>query len=396
MADARATDAAPRVAVLRNQFLPYSETFIHDELRCHERYAPTVLARREIDPARFPGHRVVAIETSNARRPLASLLYGVTGRSRRFDRALAQGGFSLLHAHFGHNGAYALGFARRHRLPLVVSLHGHDVTVLIGREKYHPDWWFYLARYRRLLTDATLFLAASDELRELVCSLGCPESKVRVHRLGVDFDVLERHRSPEANPPQVTPPQVTMVGRFVEKKGHEFGIRAAALAARRGHAFRLVIIGGGPLEARYRELIRELEIPNVELTGPLPHAQVLEQLARSAAVLAPSVVAKNLDRESGMLVAKEDGGLGVPVVGTRHGGLPEIVEHGRTGFLVGERDAEALAAALSSLLGDPELRARVGAAAREKIQREYDLRVRVRALEALYDEAVEIGRAGAR
>jgi glycosyltransferase involved in cell wall biosynthesis len=369
-----------RVAVLRNQFLPYSETFIHDELRFHERYRATVLARREIDPERFPGHDVVAIESGSKRRPLASLWYGLSGRAAVFDAALARGDFALIHAHFGHNGAYALDFARRHHLPLVVTVHGHDVTVLLGREKYEPQWWFYLARYRRLFREAALILTASRELRDLLVTAGCPASKLSVHRLGVDIQSLERHRGGV-----LEPRRVTMVGRFVEKKGHEYGIRAIAELERAGLEIELVIIGDGPLRARYEQLVRELGLARVRFTGSLDHARTLSEIARSAALLAPSVVARNLDRESGMIVAKEASALGVPVIGTLHGGLPEIVVDGETGFLVEERDPRALAHRLSAVLCDPELRTRLGRAARAKMQVEYDLRSRVRALESHYD-----------
>lgn len=372
-----------RVAVLRNQFLPYSETFIHDELRCHERYLPTVLARRQHDPLRFPGHQVVAIEPFGTRRPVQSLWYGLSGRNRAFDSALRARRFQLIHAHFGHNGVYALDFAKRHRLPLVVSMHGHDVTVLLGREKYHPDWWFYLSRYRRLFREASLFLTASLELRELLLALGCPESKIRVHRLGVDLEMLAAHRA--SAPPSA---RVTMVGRFVEKKGHEYGLRALAALQNQGIHLETVLIGDGPLRPRYERIIAELGLRGVRFTGPLPHASVLEEIARSTLLLAPSVIAKNLDRESGILVAKEASALGVPVVGTHHGGLPEIVDSEETGFLVPERDVSALASALGRVLTHPELRSRLGAAAQQKMHREYQLRARVRALEEFYDQVV--------
>jgi colanic acid/amylovoran biosynthesis glycosyltransferase len=76
-------------------------------------------------------------------------------------------------------------------------------------------------------------------------------------------------------------------------------------------------------------------------------------------------------------------------VGTRHGGIPEIIDDGVTGFLVPERDVTAMADRLARLLGDAQLRVVMGKSAREKMQREYDIRVRVAALEDLYDEARE-------
>ena len=87
-----------RVALLRNNFLPYSETFIHDEIRHHERYDVTVLARRHSNADRFPGHHVVAVEGPAERRPLRSALYGLTGFSPRLDRAVKQERPDVIHA----------------------------------------------------------------------------------------------------------------------------------------------------------------------------------------------------------------------------------------------------------------------------------------------------------
>ena len=161
-----------RVALFRNNFLPYSETFIYDELRHHERYDATVFARKHTNEERFPGHQVVAVERiPHERRRIASLVYAVTGYSKRIDRTLAHGAFSLIHAHFGHNGLYAMRFAKRHSIPLVVTLHAHDVTILAGNEKYQPQWWHYLLRYRRLFREARLFLTVSQEMRDLVAKM---------------------------------------------------------------------------------------------------------------------------------------------------------------------------------------------------------------------------------
>jgi len=377
--------AKRRVALVRNIFLPYSETFIHDELRHHERYEATVFARQWCNAERFPGHRVIAIERIPDRRhPLASLLYNLTGRSRGHERALRDGGFDLVHAHFGHNGIQGMQLARRQRLPLVVSLHGRDVTLLMGRSRYAPEWWHYLLGYRALFRYTSLFLAASAELRDLIIGCGCPQEKVRVHRLGVDLTRF----APARDAPE-DPPQVLMVGRFVEKKGHQYAIRAAKRVQENGVAFKLVLVGDGPLRPGCERLAMELGLQErVEFTGVLSPDQVRARLQRAALLLAPSVVASNLDRESGLISAKEASACGLAVLATHHGGLPEIVDHGTTGFLVAERDPQALAARLQALLQDPELRHRMGAAGRLKMAREYDIRECVNGLEKHYDDAI--------
>jgi len=372
----------PRVVLLRNQFLPYSETFIHDQLRHHRRYVPTVFARCHRNLQRFPGHQVVALETDAEAHRLRSLVYGVSGRAKLFDQALRDGQYSLIHAHFINNGAYALGFSRRHRLPLVISAHGHDVTTLISRELYHPRSWFVLAHLRRLRTETALVLCASEELRELLLEAGFAKSTLRVHRLGLDLAAIAPHRRQRA-----VPTKLVMVGRFVEKKGHLDGFTAFAEVRRRFPETRMVVIGDGPLFGVYRRRLAELGLEDqVDFPGSLPHERVLAELGSATVVVTPSVIAANLDRESGLMVAKEASALGVPVVGTWHGGIPEIVEDGASGFLVPERDPVALADRLMRLLSDPALLTRFGARAKEKMEREYDIRGQVEELEALYDE----------
>jgi colanic acid/amylovoran biosynthesis glycosyltransferase len=385
-----ASNPKRRVAVFRNNFLPFSETFIHDQLRFHERYEAVVMARQHKNLERFQGHEVTAIETIPGRRNrFASWVYGATTHSSLIDSAIKNGRFDLIHAHFGHNGAYAMGFATRHKIPLVVSLHGADVTVLLGREKYRPVFWNYLIRYRRLFEQTALFLAASFELKELICSIGCPAEKVTVYRLGIDLDAF----SPSLEKSENSPPTVVMVGRFVEKKGHEFGMRAFAHCRRQVPKAKLVIVGDGPLKNYYAALAKELLIEDsLELKGPLPPAGVQELIRKSKVVLAPSVVAKNLDRESGMIVAKEAAACGIPVIGSIHGGIPDIIDNNVTGYLVKERDFAEMGERLAELLSDEPLRLLMGRAAREKMEREYDIRQRISVLEALYDSVVEARR----
>ncbi len=122
--------------------------------------------------------------------------------------------------------------------------------------------------------------------------------------------------------------------------------------------------------------------------GALPHDQIAALLGTAEVLLAPSVTTVNGDRESGTLVVKEASAAGAIPIVTWHGGHPEIVEDGRTGFLVPERRVEALAARLEQVLGDADLRARLRTAARAKMLAEYDNRVRVAALEQAYDDAV--------
>lgn len=361
-----------RVALFSTHFLEYSQTFVYDEITKHERYQVDVFCKKRLNTDRFPFDRV----------HVGGPLYGVTLRDAGFSRLIESGKFALVHAHFGPGGVYARRFAARHRLPLVVTFHGYDVPVLRSNARYKPEFFRYAMLGPDVLRKMTLGLCASEELLEMLAEMGVNRDRLRLHHIGVDttrFSADPRHPDGRL--------EVVMIGRFVEKKGFEYGIRAFARAAR-GKPARLTLIGGGELEGRLRSVVRELGIEDqVEFAGILEPARVAERLRGADVALAPSVVAEAGNRESGLLSVKEASASSVVPIGSRHGGIPEIIDDGVTGFLVSERDVEALSDRLIRLF-EPDLRARMGRAARAKMVREYDNVSRVRALEAYYDEAI--------
>lgn len=373
----------PLFALFRNNFLPLSETFIHDELRFHERYRGVVFSRRHINSHIFSGHEVHSADTHGKG---GMLLYGATALYPPFFKEFRRRKFVLVHAHFGHNGLYALPYAHAFGLPLVITVHGRDVTILVGSDRFLPEFWHYNFASKTLFSRATLILAASTELAELLMEIGCPEDKIRIHRLGIDLTKFA-FREQEPNGPL----QVVMVGRLVPKKGFHFGIRAFAGALQSNCNAHLRIIGDGPQRLQLEQLVQNLGIAShVTFTGALPHTEVCQTIQQSTILLAPSVTASNMDRESGLIVAKEAAAVGLPVVAHWHGGLPDIVEDGHTGFLVPERDVTRMTQRLITLLRNVDMRRAFGRAAREKMEREYDIRKVNMRLESLYDEAIAL------
>jgi glycosyltransferase involved in cell wall biosynthesis len=362
----------PTVALFNTNFLPYSQTFVYEEIRCHQRYAVEVFCRRRLLAQRFPFDPV----------HVAGPLYGVTCRSPAFDARFAAVSFALVHAHFGLGAVYARPFARRHRLPLVVTFHGYDVPLLSSPRRWLPQHLRYAILGPRVLAEMVLGLCASEELREMLVALGVPADRLRVHRLGVD---LSRFRPGERPRGEC---RVIMLGRFVEKKGFEYGLRAFAEVALEEPALSLSLVGDGPEESRLRRLAVQLGVAaRVAFTGPLAPDRVADLLRTSHILLAPSVVDRHGNRESGLIVVKEASACATVPIGSRHGGIPEIIDDAVTGYLVAERDVPGLADRLRRLVREPALRDHLGTAAREKMRREYDNTARVRALEDLYDEA---------
>ena len=126
----------------------------------------------------------------------------------------------------------------------------------------------------------------------------------------------------------------------------------------------------------------------VRLLGAASSEEVLAALHRADAALAPSVTAADGDQDGPVNTLKEAMATGLPVIGTRHGGIPELVEQGVSGLLVPERDAEALARAIAHLMDAPGDWRRLGAAGRQKVVDRYDRKSILRATLGAYARAL--------
>ncbi len=368
----------PKAALFSTHFLPYSQTFIYEELRHHQRWEMEVFCAHRENPERFPYSPV----------HVAGPLYPLSRFSPLFERLFKRNSYQLIHAHFGPGSIYALRYAQRFKLPLISTFHGYDVPLMKSARRLLPEWWRYGWMAPRLLSRLTLALCASTELREMIIENGVPEERARVWRLGIDLEAFKPGPKPEAGPLQLL-----MIGRFVEKKGYPVALRAFAQRVRAGDDLELSLIGGGDGEQGLRALVKRLGMEErVHFLGVLSSEQVAQRLRSAHLLLCPSVTASDGDRESGLIVAKEASACGTVPLGTWHGGLPEIIADGETGFLLPERDAEGLADRLGRLVADPALRQRMAKAARAKMEAEYNIDDRLRALEELYDEAVDLYR----
>jgi len=364
-----------RVAVFSPRFGPWSQTFVYDEVRAHARYEVDVFCRRRLNPDEFPFERV-----HEPAGPLGRTLYGASGRWPPFDRILRQRGHDLIHAHFGPGAVYALPFVKRHGHPFIVTFWGNDVGSLVAPRRPPISKWRYLRVAPRILARADLMLCVSETLRSHVAELSGRPEATRLYHHGVD---LSRFAPAERENDATT---FILVGRFTEKKGHRFALEAFDRLIRSGRRARLSLIGAGALEANLRALVRERSLDgHVVFRGRLSHSDTAAALASSDIALVPSVVAADGDMEGSPTVIREAAACGLPVIGTRHSGIPELIDDGATGYLVPEHDVEALADRMADLLDDPARRRAFGRAGRAKMETEFDLFRQVAVLEGLYD-----------
>jgi len=288
-------------------------------------------------------------------------------------RALPRLGIAHVHAHFASGpAAVALHLHRLTGISYSITAHAKDIYI-DGIDE---------AMLAAKLGSARFAVTVSDYNRAHLSRLVSGDRVVRIYN-GLD---LERFSPNGAQPDD--PPLVLAVGRLIEKKGFEDLVRACALLRDSGHRFRCTIAGKGQLARQLRALVRRHGLAGiVDLPGPLPRERVLALYRRASVVVAPCVVGADGNRDGLPTVLIEAMALGVPVVATAVTGIPELIEDGRTGLLVPQHDPPAIAGAIKRTLADREAASDRARAARQRVEREFDVHRNVAQLRALLEEA---------
>jgi colanic acid/amylovoran biosynthesis glycosyltransferase len=239
----------------------------------------------------------------------------------------------------------------------------------------------YLRGRSVLQKNGALFVSCSSFVRDRGLALGYPAERTIVHSIGVDVD---RFQPP---PERLREKLVLFVARLVEKKGCGNLIDAMVDVQRSEPATELVIIGNGPLRAEYEQRAARLGV-RCRFLGTQPPSVVREWMGRAAVFCVPSLVAASGDAAGFGMVFIEAQAMGLPVVSTQSGGIPEAVENGETGLLVAEQDPAALAEAILRLLKDNKLWRRYSLAGRKRVVRDFNLAQQTCRLEALFEQLV--------
>ncbi|HCO1259268.1 TPA: colanic acid biosynthesis glycosyltransferase WcaL [Escherichia coli] len=279
-------------------------------------------------------------------------------------------------AHFGPAGVTAaklreLGVIRG---KIATIFHGIDISSREVLNHYTPE-------YQQLFRRGDLMLPISDLWAGRLQKMGCPREKIAVSRMGVDMTRF----SPRPVKAPATPLEIISVARLTEKKGLHVAIEACRQLKEQGVAFRYRILGIGPWERRLRTLIEQYQLEDVvDMPGFKPSHEVKAMLDDADVFLLPSVTGADGDMEGIPVALMEAMAVGIPVVSTLHSGIPELVEADKSGWLVPENDARALAQRLAafSQLDTDEL-APVVKRAREKVEHDFNQQVINRELASL-------------
>jgi colanic acid/amylovoran biosynthesis glycosyltransferase len=274
--------------------------------------------------------------------------------------------YDIISCHFGPNGKLGVLLKRIGIVKgkVLTTIHGgYDMPMYImdrGNDAY-DDLFEY----------GDLLLPISNRWKTELIRLGCKGEKIIVHRMGVDTSKFIFSSRQPRHDGRV---QLLTVARLVEKKGVEYGIRAVARVLPQHPQVEYEIAGDGPLKGDISRLISNLDVTdNVKLLGWRRQEEILELMQEADILLAPSVCAKDGDWEGIPVVLMEALALGLPVISTQHSGIPELVQDGESGFLVPERDVDALTEKLEFLIQHQEIWPEMGRAGRDFVERYYDI-----------------------
>ena len=381
-----AGDALPEVAIFRHNLFRISEPFIAEQAQHLRRYRPLYVGRKRFGPPP-DGASSLALEDLYKRWKLPRIGWQMlTGDALPYLRLLGRRRPSLIHAHFGIEGVSALGLAMQLEIPLVTTFHGFDATLKTHAMLGSPAWFRYPLLRRKLAREGNLFLCASSFIRQKLLETGFPEARTHTHYIGVDCQTIRPRADFEETP------LILHVARLVEVKGTRYLLGAFATLARKYDRVQLLIIGDGPLRRQLHALTASLGMRDrVEFLGAVPHVAVLSWMRKAAMLVLPGIRTAT-GREEGLgMVLLEAAATGLPIVGSRVGGIPECMLEGKTGFLVPERDEDALARRMAELLEDPVRRHRMGAAGRALVEDRFDIDRQTAVLENFYDSLLSDG-----
>jgi len=280
------------------------------------------------------------------------------------------GGVGHLHAHFGlQPTTVAMLASRLSGLPFSFSAHAHDIydENLVDR-----------ALLREKIRCAEFVITCTEYNRRVLATLGGEKAAGKIIKIyhGADLTCFQ----PDPSVPR-EPALVLAVGRLVEKKGFRYLVGACRSLRDKGRSFRCIIAGEGGERDRLTQQISDLGVQDrVTLVGAQPQEQVLEMMKRATIFVLPCVVSAAGDKDGLPNVLIEAMAVGLPVISTTLSGIPEVIEHGKTGLLVPSGDSVLLAEAIEKLLVNPDLRERLARAGLKKVRESFDVRKNVKTL----------------
>jgi colanic acid/amylovoran biosynthesis glycosyltransferase len=370
---------------LLRKYLSKTETFIHMQLRLLNETRAVVLSREFDNLDRFPDIqlRCFSREVHTWGKSLSDFIYNrfklMTPIERHyFINTAREINPDILHAHYAVDAAYFIFLKKYLKKPLIVSCYGYDVSNFANR-------YLGIAKHYLQFTwhDADIILAMSNDMRNDLIRLGCPPSKIIIHYYGID---LSRFKYVDRSPNR-QPISILFVGSLAEKKGIDTLLRAFIRIERLRPEVHLRIVGTGGLRSCLEKQVNAAGLADrVSFAGFVDHKLLWKEFNAAHIFCHPSRTQQDGGKEGIPGTIVEAMSTGLPVVTTDHAGIPEMVIDKEHGFVVSEKDRDAIITPLLTLIDNPELCLRYGQQAAKRANAKADARLQTAKLESIYQD----------
>ena len=382
-------DSRPVAVQYCATFLRPEMLHIYRQITGLRTWRPVVICQKREEAARFPFEGEVIRLPKPLTHPLRRIVVRQLLRrpvmiyrseARRIARAIRRAGGQVLHVYFGHIAVHLLPLLREPPVPVIVSFHGADAMVDLDKPAYREA-------AAEVLRRARLVLVRSQSLAERLLAVGCPHENIRIHRTGIPLADFPYRPRPF---PEDGAWRFFQACRLIPKKGLHTTLRAFARFAQCHPRAELVIAGEGPMLAELEAFAAELGVrERVCFAGFLSQQEMRAEFDAAHAFVHPSELGTDGNQEGVPNALLEAMSTGLPALATHHGGIPEAVDSGVSGFLVEERNHEALGRAMLELAADPARYAAMGLAASQAVAERFEQSRQIAVLEGCYREALE-------
>lgn len=363
---------------LERKFTEPSETFIVNQINSATSFRHAVFTMKHLNHLKvnadlyFPSHQLNSFDLKFLKKK--SLVF--------FQKKINDINPEVIHSHFLTDASFFASLTAKYNIPKICSCYGYDVTKF-------PKKFGLLARlyYQRVFKQYDLFLAMSENMRENLIKIGCPPEKIRVHYHGIkvnSFDIERKYSGKD----EFT---LLTIAQLDPTKGHITTLKSIKrlLTLRPDINLRYDIVGEGPLEEEIRSYIKTENLDQiVRFHGFVKHGTAFNKILSNADVFVHPCETVNgaIEGIPGAIVEAMSAGL--PVISTLHGGIPAVINDGKTGFLVKEFDNNKIADILNTLYGDAEKRRVIGEMARDFAAKNLAISQKSKDLEGIYTSLI--------
>jgi colanic acid/amylovoran biosynthesis glycosyltransferase len=291
-----------------------------------------------------------------------------------FLKSLKKKKIQVVLAQYGTTAHRIVKICKKANIPLITHFHGYDASIesVIKDCNYYKDTFEY----------SSYVIAVSRSMEKRLMEFGCPKEKLIYNVYGPNNSFLNVV-------PQFNNSTFIAVGRFVNKKAPYNTILAFKKVQEQFPQAKLVIGGAGELREACINLVRGLKLEkSVLLPGVIDKKEFVEYLSTGLAFVQHSVTALNGDQEGTPVAVLEASAAGLPVISTKHSGIPDVINDGETGFLVKEHDIESMAQKMILLMENKELAKQFGNNGKERIKANFTLKMHLEVIDGLIEKTI--------